>query len=82
MGSREMEIEDHSTADNTPEDVAALYSWAKLQGAKYRDYSASRREYRAQVRYRAAKAQLDREVQAQVEAEAAAAEADRTGYGG
>ena len=77
MGSRGTVIDDQSTADNTPEDVAALYSWANLQGAKYRDYSASRREYRAQVRYRAAKALLERELSAQAEAEASAEEAER-----
>jgi len=65
MGSRGTEMDDQPTADNTPEDVAVLYSWANLQGAKYRDYSASRREYRAQVRYRAAKALLERELEAQ-----------------
>jgi cellulose synthase operon protein YhjQ len=77
MGPRSNEIDDQSTADSAPEDVAALYSWANLQGAKYRDYSASRREYRAQVRYRAARAMLERELKAQVEAEAAAAGAER-----
>jgi cellulose synthase operon protein YhjQ len=77
MGSRSTEMDGQPTADSTPEDVAALYSWANLQGAKYRDYSASRREYRAQVRYRAAKALLERELKAQLEAEAAAAEAER-----
>jgi cellulose synthase operon protein YhjQ len=77
MGSRGTEIDGQPTADSTPEDVAALYSWANLQGAKYRDYSASRREYRAQVRYRAAKALLERELKAQEEAEASAAEAER-----
>jgi len=34
----------------TPEDVATLYSWANLHGAKYRDFSAPRREHRAQMR--------------------------------
>ena len=77
MGSRGTEIDGQPTADNTPEDVAVLYSWANLQGAKYRDYSASRREYRAQVRYRAAKALLERELKAQLDAEAAAVEAER-----
>src|ERR1039457_381653 len=77
MGSRGTEIDGKPTADNTPEDVAVLYSWANLQGAKYRDYSASRREYRAQVRYRAARALLERELRAQVDAERAAAEAER-----
>jgi cellulose synthase operon protein YhjQ len=38
----------------TPEDVAVLYNWANLQGAQYRDFSASRREYRAQLHRRAA----------------------------
>jgi cellulose synthase operon protein YhjQ len=73
MSSHGAEIDDQSAADGTPEDVAVLYSWANLQGAK----SASRREYRAQVRYRAAKALLARELRTQVEAEAAAAEAER-----
>ena len=77
MPSRSSDIDDQSTADSTPEDVAALYSWANLQGAKYRDYSASRREYRAQVRYRAAKALLERELRTQAEDEAAAARAER-----
>jgi len=77
MGSHGIEIDDQPTADGTPEDVAAVYSWANLQGAKYRDFSGSRREYRAQVRYRAAKALLDRELRAQAEAEAVAAEAER-----
>jgi cellulose synthase operon protein YhjQ len=77
MGPRGSEIDDQPTADSAPEDVAALYSWANLQGAKYRDYSASRREYRAQMRYRAARAALERELKAQVEAEAAAAGAER-----
>ena len=77
MGSRITEIDDQSTVDSTPEDVAALYSWANLQGAKYRDYSASRREYRAQVRYRAAKDLLERELAGQFEAEASAARAEQ-----
>lgn len=49
-------IEDLEAAE-TPEDVAVLYSWANLHGAKYRDFSASRREYRAQLRQRAAEGQ-------------------------
>ena len=61
----------------TPEDVAILYSWANLHGAKYRDFSASRREYRAQVRHRAAEELRLAELQAKEEAEAAAAEAER-----
>jgi len=61
----------------TPEDVAILYSWANLHGAKYRDFSASRREYRAQVRHRAAEELRQSELNAQAEAEAAAADAER-----
>ena len=80
MGSRGTEIDDQSSADNTPEDVAVLYSWANLQGAKYRDYSASRRENRAQARYRAAKTLLERELHAQAEAEASAAQAEREAF--
>ncbi len=60
-----------------PEDVAALYLWANLQGAKYRDFSASRREYRAQVRYRAAQALRERELRAQAVAAAAVEAAQR-----
>jgi cellulose synthase operon protein YhjQ len=77
MGSRGTETDDQATSGSTPEDVAILYSWANLQGAKYRDYSASRREYRAQVRYRAAKAMLERELKAQTEAESSAEAAER-----
>jgi len=80
MGSRGTEIDGQSAADSTPEDVAVLYSWAHLQGAKYRDYSASRREYRAQVRYRAAKALLERELKAREDAEVAVAEAEQIAF--
>ena len=68
-------IDDHETGE-TPEDVAILYSWANLEGAKYRDFSANRREYRAQMRHRAAEQLRLMELRAQSEAEAAAAEAD------
>ena len=61
----------------TPEDVAILYSWANLHGAKYRDFSASRREYRAQVRHRAAEELRESELKAKAEAEAAATDAER-----
>ncbi len=71
-----MENTDEPLAE-TPEDVAILYSWANLHGAKYRDFSASRREYRAQVRHRAAEELRQAELKAKAEAEAAAAEADR-----
>ena len=48
------EAQEERKPAETPEDVAVLYSWANLHGAKYRDFSASRREYRAQMRHRAA----------------------------
>ncbi|HEU5342388.1 cellulose synthase operon protein YhjQ/BcsQ [Edaphobacter sp.] len=50
-------IEDRAeggTGEQAPEDVAVLYSWANLHGTKYRDFSDSRREYRAQLKQRAA----------------------------
>lgn len=39
--------------DETPEDVATLYTWANLHGAKYRDFSASRAQTREKARLRA-----------------------------
>lgn len=63
-------------SNETPEDVAVLYSWANLHGAKYRDFSASRREYRAQLRHRAAEQVREQALQAQAAAEAAAAAAE------
>jgi len=38
--------------DETPEDVASLYSWANLHGATYRDFSASRAQSREKARQR------------------------------
>jgi cellulose synthase operon protein YhjQ len=76
MDSRGIDKVDELPIADTPEDVAVLYSWANLHGAKYRDFSASRREYRAQLRHRAAEQVREQELKAQAEAEAAAAEAD------
>jgi cellulose synthase operon protein YhjQ len=69
---------DERSVVETPEDVAVLYSWANLHGAKYRDFSASRREYRAQLRHRAAEHEREQALQAQAEAEAAARAAEET----
>jgi cellulose synthase operon protein YhjQ len=77
MDSSGREAGDEEAVAGTPEDVAVLYLWANLQGAKYRDFSASRREYRAQVRYRAAQAMRERELRAQAAAEVAAEAAQR-----
>ena len=76
MDSRGADRTDELPVADTPEDVAVLYSWANLHGAKYRDFSASRREYRAQLRHRAAEQVREQELKAQAEAEAAAAAAD------
>ena len=40
------------TPNEPPEDVASLYSWANLHGAKYRDFSASRALNRERTRIR------------------------------
>jgi len=42
--------------NGTPEDVATLYSWANLHGAKYRDFSAARAQTREKARLRAEQA--------------------------
>ena len=76
MDSRGIDRIDEVAVAETPEDVAVLYSWANLHGAKYRDFSASRREYRAQLRHRAAEQVREQALLAQAEAEAAAAAAD------
>jgi cellulose synthase operon protein YhjQ len=76
MDSRSMDRTEDPVVAETPEDVAVLYSWANLHGAKYRDFSASRREYRAQLRHRAAEQVREQALLAQAEAEAAAATAE------
>ncbi len=48
------------------DDVAVLYSWANLHGAKYRDFSASRQELRAQSRHRTEQDALAQEAVAAV----------------
>ena len=72
MDSRTNESFDELPTVETPEDVAVLYSWANLHGAKYRDFSASRREYRAQLRHRAAEQVRETELRAQADAQTAA----------
>lgn len=39
-------------SEKTPEDVATLYSWANLRGARYRDFSATRTQVREEARKR------------------------------
>ena len=59
---------------NTPEDVATLYSWANLHGAKYRDFSSSRAVAREETRLRAEAAEAAERLRLQEEAERKAQE--------
>src|ERR1035437_8898927 len=56
--------------NETPEDVATLYSWANLHGAKYRDFSASRAQTREKARLRVQEAIEEERRRAREEAEA------------
>jgi cellulose synthase operon protein YhjQ len=56
-----------------PDDVATLYSWANLHGAKYRDFSAARAQTREKARLRAEEAAAEEQRQKQIETEAAQA---------
>jgi cellulose synthase operon protein YhjQ len=58
----------------TPEDVATLYSWANLHGAKYRDFSASRAQAREEARLRVEEAQAEERRRQKAEAERKAQE--------
>lgn len=65
--------------NETPEDVASLYSWANLHGGKYRDFSAARAETREKTRQRMEEAIEEERQRAHREAEAEPpAEAART----
>src|SRR3984957_17494818 len=54
-----------SDPNETPEDVASLYSWANLHGAKYRDFSASRAQTREKARLRVEQAMEEQHQRAQ-----------------
>jgi cellulose synthase operon protein YhjQ len=54
--------------NETPEDVASLYSWANLHGGKYRDFSAARAEAREKSRQRMEQAIDEERQHAQQEA--------------
>jgi cellulose synthase operon protein YhjQ len=56
--------------NETPEDVATLYSWANLHGAKYRDFSASRAQTREKARLRVQEAIEEERRRAREDAEA------------
>lgn len=53
----------------TPEDVASLYSWANLHGAKYRDFSASRAQTREKARQRLEQAMEEERLRARQQTE-------------
>jgi cellulose synthase operon protein YhjQ len=61
MGNEKKNESKLGTETTMPEDVAILYSWANLHGAKYRDFSATRQEARSQARNRAHLEQLEKE---------------------
>jgi cellulose biosynthesis protein BcsQ len=46
--------------NTTPEDIATLYSRANMQGTRYWDFSASRKEVRGQFHHRMAREQAER----------------------
>ena len=50
--------------NETPDDVASLYSWANLHGAKYRDFSSSRAQTRERARQRVEQAMEDERLRA------------------
>jgi cellulose synthase operon protein YhjQ len=62
---------EESSVGEMPEDVAILYFWGK-----YRDFSASRREYREQMRRRAAETLHEQELKAAAQADVAATAAE------
>lgn len=65
-----------SVTSETPEDIATLYSWANLQGAKYRDFSAARARVRENARQRVQEAmESERERVQQGESQAKTPEA-------
>ncbi len=65
-------------SNEPPEDVASLYSWANLHGAKYRDFSASRAQIREKARQRVDQAIEEERLKVRQETEAQrAAEAAR-----
>ncbi len=59
----------------TPDDIATLYAWANMRGAKYRDFSASRSEARVAAKRRVEEAEEVARLKALEEEERAAQEA-------
>ena len=65
-------------SNEPPEDVASLYSWANLHGAKYRDFSASRAQTREKARQRLEQAIEEERVKVRQETEEQRAETARS----
>ena len=61
-------------SNEPPEDVASLYSWANLHGAKYRDFSASRAQTREKARQRVEQVIEEERLKVRQETEAQRAE--------
>src|SRR5580698_6312049 len=68
------EFNPQSDPNQPPEDVATLYSWANLHGAKYRDFSAARAQTRETARLRAEQALEEEQRRKRDEAQAAQVE--------
>jgi len=69
-GHKMTERNPQSDSNEPPEDVASLYSWANLHGAKYRDFSASRAQTREKARQRIEQAIEEERQKVRQEAEA------------
>jgi cellulose synthase operon protein YhjQ len=70
MGTKMTERNAQPDPNEPPEDVASLYSWANLHGAKYRDFSASRAQTRENARQRVEQAIEEERLKARQEADA------------
>jgi cellulose synthase operon protein YhjQ len=67
-----------SNQNAAPEDVATLYSWANLHGAKYRDFSAARAQTREKARLRTEQSVEEEPRQGEPEAAVQDAEGERS----
>src|ERR1700683_3610135 len=67
-----------SDQNPAPEDVATLYSWANLHGAKYRDFSAARAQTREKARLRTEQSVEEEPRQGEPEAAVQDAEGERS----
>ena len=75
------DINPQSDQNAPPEDVATLYSWANLHGAKYRDFSAARAQTREKARLRAEQALEAEQAQEEVKKQGETPAVDSTHAG-